>query len=368
MLNNLLMMIRIICKYLMRWMPAFLLCGLCACHKDNPVASSSPGGLATPSLKVYLDNNPDYSSFDSLLKKSGYYQRISSSDSVFTLFVPDNAAFAAAGINIDSLLNLPAPMLQAYVGYHILRGNFRTSVIPQAINNPDTTLSGQIIYLSKPIPTRYNSGTAQQTDQISKTLHVNGITLNKTDLVASNGVIDVLSVPLSLPFPGIQAYFQAHPEYSLLVAALKKFNLYAQLDSAGPYTVFAPNNNAFLNNGVDSVLISSDTFDTKHFEPFLFSAGIVPGRIFSSDFSDAQAYFSGSSITPTIYSVYGSVQFGQYGGYNIVAYSWVPGCCGGFTQLGGNPNYTLIDQPALNGVIYGLDDLVIYPNNVHIPQ
>ncbi len=336
MFNNLLTMIRIICKYLMRWMPGLLLCGLCACHKDNPVANTSPGGLATPSLKIYLDNNPDYSSFDSLLKKSGYYQRISSSDSVFTLFVPDNAAFAAAGINIDSLLNLPAPMLQAYV---------------------------------KPVPTRYNSGTAQQAVQISKTLHVNGITLNKTDLVATNGVIDVLSIPLSLPFPNIQAYFQAHPEYSLLVAALKKFNLYAQLDSAGPYTVFAPNNKAFLNNGIDSAMISSDTFDTKHFEPFLFSAGIVPGRIFSSDFSDAQTFFGSSSITPTIYSVYGSVQFGTYGGYNMVAFSWAPNPFGGgFAQIGGNPNYTFINQPAVNGVIYGLDDLVIYPNNVHIPQ
>jgi uncharacterized surface protein with fasciclin (FAS1) repeats len=363
------MMIRTICNYLIRWMPALLLCGLYACHKDNPVTGASPGTILTPPLKVYLDNNADYSSFDSLLKKSGFYQYITGSDSIFTLFIPDNAAFAAAGINIDSMLNLPAPALQSFVGYHILRGAYPTAVIPQSINNPDTTLSGQVIYLSKPVPTRYNSGTAQQAAQISQTLHVNGITLNKTDLIASNGVIDVLSYPLSLPFPNIQAYFQAHPEYSLLVAALKKFNLYAQLDSAGPYTIFAPNNNAFLNNGIDSTLISSDTFDTKHFEPFLFSAGLVPGRIFTTDFSDAQTFFGGSGVTPAIYSVYGSVQFGNNGsGYNIVVYSWVPGCCGGFTQIGSNPNYTFTNQPTVNGVIHGLDNILVYPANVYIPQ
>jgi uncharacterized surface protein with fasciclin (FAS1) repeats len=347
-------------------MPALLLCGLCACHKDNPAASPSGAGVLAPPLNVYLDNNADYSSFDSLLKKSGYYQRISNRDSIFTLLIPDNAAFAAAGISIDSMSNLPVTALQAFVSYHILRGAFPTAVIPQTIDNPDTTLSGQIIYFSKPIAIIGN--TAQQDAANSQILHVNGITLNKTDLIAANGVIDVLNTPLSPPFSSIQAWFQAHPEYSLLVAALKKFNLYAQLDSAGPYTVLAPDNNDFLSNGIDSSMISSDTFDTRHFEPFLFSAGIIPGRVFLTDLLDAPKFINGDPVIPTIYSSYGSVAIDANNNNHITVYSWVPYMYGGLTQLGPNPFFKVPDQPAVNGVIHGLDNILIYPASVYIPQ
>jgi uncharacterized surface protein with fasciclin (FAS1) repeats len=339
-----------------------------ACYKTTPQGTGSGGGLTlVQPLQSILSNNADFSDFDTLLKRSGLYQRVTG-DSSFTVLIPDNAAFAASAISFDSLLRLPPDSLQSFIGYHLLAGSFPTNTIPQTIDNPYTTLSGQTIYFSKPLNNNINYS-AQTLATGSATLNVNGVTTTKTDLLTTNGVVHVLSAPLSTPYGSIQAFLASRPEYSYLVTALKQFNLWNELDSAGPYTLFAPNNDAFINNGVTLSMITSDTFNIAHYEPFLFSAGILPTRVFLTDFTDAATSLFGNGLSPAIYTSYGWVAFSNisssYSTPNINAYDWIPQMYGGYNQIGGYPQYTVTNQPAANGVINGITDLLVYPDSVY---
>ncbi len=76
-----------------------------------------------------------------------------------------------------------------------------------------------------------------------------------------------------------------------------------------------------------------------------------------------------------MYSVGGFVTFNnvtQYAyqqGYNPLpspsAFSWSQYCNGcGFIQIGGYPGYTMADLPAQNGIVNGINDLLVYPYNV----
>lgn len=343
----------------------FVLLSCCmGCYKSmSPSAGRTTAvqNIQLP-LQTILNNNADFSDFDTLLKKSGLYARVTNGDSVFTLLVPDNAAFAASPFSLDSLLGLSADSLQRFVGYHILAGGYPTASIPQTVDNPYTTLSGQTIYFSKPVFANIDVDQASIITG-SAILNVNGVTTTKVDLGAAGGsVIQVLSAPLSPPYSSIQAFLSADPDFSYFVTALKQFNLWNELDSAGTYTVFAPVNSAFLNNGITLSMITSDTFNTRHYAPFLFTSCIVSGRVFLTDFVDAEGV-----INSEVYTPYGSVTFndlsniGQYQLPNITA-----NALGSNNQMGGNPGFTLTNQPAANGVVNGITDLIVYPWNVHI--
>lgn len=339
-----------------------------ACYKTEPLTTAKADASLVP-LQVLLDNSFAFHSFDTLLKKSGLYQRVTRGDSVFTLLIPDNAAFTTAGVSVDSLLRLPADSLQRFVAYHILAGSYTTAVIPQTIGNPDTSLSGQTVYFSKPLLSSFSRLAPPEIYNLGKTLHINGIGVKQVDMMASNGVVHVLAAPLQIPYSSVQACL-SRPEYSLLTAALKKFNLYDQLATGGPYTIWAPNNAAFLKNKLDLARISSDTFDAVHYKPFLFTAGIARTRAFLSDFYDAPAMASNTRLDPTIFSPDGQVIF-----HNPYSYSdlptmhvldWIkPDPWSGYNQIGPNPRYTIINLPAANGVVHGLDDIMIYPDSVY---
>lgn len=345
-------------------MALFLL--FAACSKKNNVSpnAASNSSLLQP-LQYILENNLSYHSFDTLLKRSSYYQRILS-DSSYTILLPDNTAFATAGYNIDSLLQLPPADLDKFVGYHLLAGAVTTDLIPQTITNPMTTLSGQTLYLSKPVVTSTDPATIATAATV---MRVNGITINLVNLRATNGVVHVLNYPLLLPCPSVQSYLLSHPQYSYLVAALKKFKLFDKLDSAGPYTIFAPSNAAFLKENVDSSRIYSDTFDLAHYQPWLFSSGVLDGRIFTTDFTDVPSQ-------NILYSPYGTLQVnGGYPSYTSIPglqvtnyYQWLGPNYAYYNSIGPQPGFDFVNQPAINGVINGINDLMVYPDSVYLGQ
>lgn len=335
-----------------------------ACKKSDTAATATGNAHLMP-LQYILDNNYSFSSFDTLLKKTGYYQNLTQ-DSVFTLMVPDNNAFTSAGFRIDSLLALNPDSLKRFVSYHILRGSIVTSNVPQTISNPRMTLLGNNLYISKPIITSDNASSPDVVRQFAHTMHINGIYLRQTDLLASNGAIQVLAAPLRTPYPTVKSWLLSKPGYSLLTTALRKFNLLDQLDSTGPWTIFAPNNDALIRNNVDFSRVNSDTFDLKHYKAYLFNAGIFPGRIFMFDFNDA------SIPNNLAYRKDGTIVFWPSNqgplGITVTSYwsSQGPGSTS-YSQIGGFPNAALKDQqPAINGVIFPVNDILVYPDSVYI--
>lgn len=344
----------------------------CACSKSNSGQQTPVKVDATVQpLQFMLDNNFSFSKFDTLMKKSGYMDSLTNGR-MHTLFVPDNNAFTNANISVDSLLALPKDSLRQFVGNHVFQGAVTTDLIPQTITNPMVASNGQTLYFSKPIITSSRASTPDQVKALQQTLHVNGIKVTLVDQRAVDGVLHVMQFPLRTTVASVGGYLVSHPEYSNFVAALRKFNMFDQLNTAGPYTVFAPNNDAMINNGITMDMINSDTFDVQHYQPYLFSANWLPTRTYMTDFSDAPLP-NDNSGNPTGYTKYGTIQY-SFADYNPVLRiavtnytSWLGPGYTIYNNVGPNAQaFEQDQQPALNGVIMPTNTILVYPDSVYL--
>ena len=152
----------------------------------------------------------------------------------FTVFAPTNDAFAALGTDtLNALLADPGGALTDILTYHVASGTVPAS---EVVNLSSVeTLNGQDIWISvvdgKVI---LNPGTPSEAEVII------------TDVYASNGVVHVIDAvlqPLDIVDTAIAAGFDT------LVAALSATegttNLVTALRGPGPFTVFAPTDDAF---------------------------------------------------------------------------------------------------------------------------
>jgi transforming growth factor-beta-induced protein len=161
-----------------------------------------------------------------------------------TLFAPDNAAFAAAGIT--SIAGLTASDLTPILTYHVLGSEVFADGLP-ATGSAVTTLGGPF-YLSINTNGAFINGLTKIT---TATLsggaldYTNGVVhlINRTLLPATKNVVEI-AVAASQATTGA--------EFGQLVAALTAVendpaaaNLITILSGPGPFTVFAPTDAAF---------------------------------------------------------------------------------------------------------------------------
>lgn len=266
-----------------------------ACVKTYSTATDQSLSPKPPSqtLLDYLKNNYAFSMFYAAVQRVGLDKQLDSTKK-YTFLLPDNDAFANANITLDSLMNTDTAYLRKWMGFHILQGAIGYDSVPQTVDNIFYSILGQKIFLSKPV-------SPPQSGQLI--LHANGTAVASFDISASNGYIQVLSMPLNAPLDGtLQDYINAHlDQYSLFKATLQKFKLWDRLgtDTATPLTVFAPVNSAFQNmlllnpgdnNNYDPYTITADTianWNTDAIPADVFGVYLFPGRIFTSDFTDA---------------------------------------------------------------------------------
>jgi transforming growth factor-beta-induced protein len=81
----------------------------------------------------------------------------------------------------------------------------------------------------------------------------------------------------------------ADDQFSTLVSALQRVSLDAILNGTGPFTVFAPTNDAFANAGIDLATLT----DQQLTEILLYH--VIPGEVTSSAIADGKTYVSSSS-------------------------------------------------------------------------
>jgi uncharacterized surface protein with fasciclin (FAS1) repeats len=196
----------------------------------------------------------------------------------FTVFAPDNTAFANAGITSATVASLSATQLSDLLLYHTIGSKILASAVPSGPNAKVITAGGDSVFV-----TRNASG-----------VYVNGIKVAVADIAADNGVIHQLSKALNKPSGNIVATAQA-PGSGLdsLVKAIVRANnapggdptLIATLSNA-TLTVFAPTNAAFTQllgalapiNDINNIPV-----------PVLLAVlryHVVGGRAFSSDLAN----------------------------------------------------------------------------------
>jgi hypothetical protein len=225
--------------------------------------------------------------------------------------------------------------------------------------------------MSKPVMTPYVLSYPDLATQYAHTLHVNGIDVKLVDQRAVDGELHVLLYPLRPAVSSVGKWLSSQPQYSLYVAGLRKFGMFSQLDSAGPYTVFPYPNDAMVRNGMTLDRINSDTFDLNHYTPWLFTAGVLNARTFMSDFNDAPLPNNNLG-----YSKYGTIQFsfGDYGQADVSLgiqvtnyYSWLGPSYAIYNNIGPSVSSHMYNQqPAVNGMIMPLDNILVYPDSVYI--
>ena len=159
-----------------------------------------------------------------------------SGDGPFTVFAPTEEAFAAA---LDALGMSPAELLgntellTAVLTYHVLPLEAPAEVV--------VTLDGQSVATV--------NGAEVTVTIDGGTVRVNDATVVTTDIEASNGiihVIDTVLVPPDLMGPGsIVEVAVGSGAFPTLVAAVQAAGLVDVLSGDGPFTVFAPTEEAF---------------------------------------------------------------------------------------------------------------------------
>jgi transforming growth factor-beta-induced protein len=192
-----------------------------------------PPGVLT--VVQMAQTNPNFSVLVEAVVAAGLADDLSTSGP-FTVFAPTNDAFvallSALGLTKEELL--ASPSLGAILTYHVVAGKVMASDVvalpkPAAV----TTLQGATFSVGADLGI---------TDGAARTA-----TLLATDVVGSNGVIHVLDKVL-VP-PGVLTVVQVaqtNPNFSILVEAVVAAGLADDLSTEGPFTVFAPTNDAFV--------------------------------------------------------------------------------------------------------------------------
>ncbi|NRT16535.1 putative surface protein with fasciclin (FAS1) repeats [Flavobacterium sp. 28A] len=222
---------------------------------DEPVATDNTiTGIAA--------KTPDFSILVQALTKADLAVTLQGTDN-YTVFAPTNAAFTAflATTPYATINDVPTAALKEILLNHVISGTIKST---------DLTTT-YIKTLAK--------GTASATNNLSMfvntsggTVKLNGVAMvTSADIMASNGVIHIVDAVINLPT--IVTHATANPNFTSLVGALTgndQPDFVSILSGTGPFTVFAPTNDAFtaldaeLTGGIASVSAANLTKVLKY--------------------------------------------------------------------------------------------------------
>ena len=225
------------------------------------------------------------------ITRAGLNGTLAEKSASLTLFAPTDAAFQAAGFSsIDAIAKAPSETLKAILLYHVLPSEIKAAAIPLAANTEVNTVANKPVFV-----TRTSAGK----------VFVNGVSVIQKDWDAVNGVIHVIDRVLIPSVGTIVATAQSNANLTYLVAAVLRAsqgttNVAAVLNSAGPFTVFAPTNQAFINAGfatTDAINAADPAVLTS-----ILTYHVIGARIFSSDLTDGAmpVTVNGGKLTVTL--------------------------------------------------------------------
>jgi uncharacterized surface protein with fasciclin (FAS1) repeats len=238
-------------------------------------------------------------------------------DGPFTVFAPTDDAFAAAGIDLVALDTVEGKAtLTDILLYHVVSGSVPASAVTDGM-----------------------TATAVNEDDLSFTVAegvmVNDANVILADVPASNGVIHVIDKVLMPPadLGDIPSVAQATTIHTALVAALAQAELVATLQGDGPFTVFAPTDDAFAAAGID--LVALDTVEGKATLTDILLYHVVSGSVPASAVTDG--------MTATAVNE------------DDLSFTVAEGV------MVNDANVILADVPASNGVIHVIDKVLMPP-------
>lgn len=224
--------------------------------------SKSSKAAATSCAKDIVDTAVSAGDFGTLVaavKAAGLVETLKS-DGPLTVFAPTDAAFAKlpAG-TVEALLKDPAK-LRSILKYHVVAGKVMASDVVKL--KTAKTVLGQKVRIDT-----------------SKGVRLNNATVTATDIACRNGVIHVIDTVL-LPADDIIDTAKKAGSFKTLLTAIGAADLEDTLRSEGPFTVFAPTDEAFgkLPKGTIEALLK----DKKKLASIL-TYHVVPGKVMAAE-------------------------------------------------------------------------------------
>ncbi|MEL6107758.1 MAG: fasciclin domain-containing protein [Planctomycetota bacterium] len=190
----------------------------------------------------------------------------------FTVFAPNDEAFAKlpAGTVAELLKPENKDRLVSILKYHVVEGAVEAE---QAIKvDSATTLEGQRVAIESKLGR----------------LSINESNVIATNIRCDNGIIHVIDQVLIPSEKDIPTIATENGTFKTLVAALGAAELVETLSGPGPFTVFAPTDEAFakLPSGTVESLLKSENRDQL---VSILTYHVVPGRVYSDAVLDAGA-------------------------------------------------------------------------------
>ena len=234
----------------------------------------------------------------------------------FTVFAPTDEAFAKLPKGtLDELLKPEnKAKLTAILTYHVVPGSVMAADVTKLSNA--TTVNGQRVDIKS----------------AGGKVMIDGATVTATDVKTSNGVIHVIDTVIMPSTDDVVDTAVKAGSFKTLAAALKAAGLVDALKGAGPFTVFAPTDEAFakLPKGtLDDLLKPAN----KEKLVSILKYHVVSGRVFSTDAIAAKH-------AKTLQG--GEVKITSEGGVKI-----------------DNATVTSADLDASNGVIHVIDTVIM---------
>jgi transforming growth factor-beta-induced protein len=181
----------------------------------------------------------------------------------FTVFAPTDEAFASIDAEVLNDLLADPDLLARVLTYHVVSGEFTSTDVAGLTSAP--TLNGKDVSLS------FDGATVM----------VDGATVIGADVEASNGIIHVIDqVLIPEPIADILQTAEGAGIFTTLLAAVEAAGLTATLQGDGPFTVFAPTDEAFA--AIDPDALNALLADPPALAAIL-AYHVVPGALMAAD-------------------------------------------------------------------------------------
>ncbi|SHI93309.1 Uncaracterized surface protein containing fasciclin (FAS1) repeats [Tangfeifania diversioriginum] len=217
----------------------------------------------------------DAGSFSILIEaaqKAGLAEFLSTENNL-TVFAPTDDAFAAllSDLGLSSLDDIPTADLASILTYHVIGTKAMSSDLS----------TGYVSTLSS----YDNNNITMYIETESGVMINNSVLVTTADIEASNGVIHVVDKVI-LP-PTVVNIALANENFTTLVQAVVKAGLVDALSSEGPFTVFAPTNDAFDALFAQLGVSGINDLTAEQLTPILLYH-VVPGNVVSTELTSGE--------------------------------------------------------------------------------
>lgn len=238
------------------------------CCKTTTTPVSMAIEETTPTRPDLVDTAVSAGGFETLVSavKAADLVELLKSEGPFTVFAPADSAFAKIPADRLNALIADKAALTDVLTYHVVPGRLMAADV----------LGSQWLETAE--------GQSLWVHQVDGAPMIDGARIVKTDIVCGNGVIHVIDAVVQ-PRKDIVDTAVANGSFQTLVAAVKAAGLVDTLRGRGPFTVFAPTDEAF--KAIPEAALQALLKDQAKLSQIL-TYHVVPGRILSTDLTTSK--------------------------------------------------------------------------------